>query len=268
MTDQPAAPRRESITVPGLFEVPGLVLGEGELTLLLHGSADSASCWRGVMPRVPGRVVAPSLVAARESMGGPTAGEGALRVDVRWLMPLLEHLKPRAVVGHSYGALLALRARLAGAEVGRLVLIEPIAFGLLEGPDRAAIDTLNDGFFGGVARGDLEGGLRGLVDYWNGPGAFDALPASARQRLILGADHTQAEVRSGLEDRTHGSELASLAGSLVLAGEHTTPESQRVCELLARGLGGECETIAGAGHQGPRSHPEAVASAVVEWLER
>jgi pimeloyl-ACP methyl ester carboxylesterase len=239
--------------------------------LLLHGSADSEGCWRDVMASLADgvRLVAPSLVAAR---GRPEPGAAAIDRDLEWLAALVAHTAPIAVVGHSYGALLALRAALSGVPLGGLGLLEPIAFGLLrESGDAAGVDTLNARFFGAIAGGAPEEGLRWLVEYWNGPGSWGALPAGARARLHEGLEHTVAEVRSGREDRTRRAELEVLAArlpgpALVMAGERTTDESLAVCALLGDGLGVERRLVAGAGHQAPRTHGGAVAAAIKSWL--
>ncbi len=270
MSDTPPF-ERSAIAVPGLGEVAGLV-GPGPSQLLfLHGSADSESCWREVMARL-GSGFAPSLVAARSLVGGVTSGDLALDVDRRWLVPLLQHLRPRAIVAHSYGALLALRTALADpAGAPRLALVEPIAFGLLdeEADGRSQVDELNARFFGTLEQGNPGPGVRGLVDYWNGEGAWDHLPQRARDRLLAGVVHTEAEVRSGREDRTTSAELARLVGSgaAVFAGEHTTRESHRVCARFAAALGVSAQVIPGAGHQGPRTHGPELARRLRAWLD-
>ena len=209
--------------------------------------------------------IAPSLVGAR---GEAPSAVQALELDRPWLSGLVDELAPVAVVGHSYGGLLALRAALSGDLACPLALIEPIAFGLLYGQTQGlGIEALNAQFFGALDRGEHERGLRGLVQYWNGDGSWDALPSGAITRLLAGVSHTTAEVLSGREDRTARASLAKLAGRfLVMAGERTTPESLAVCGELADGLRVPLQIIDGAGHQAPRTHGHLVGAVIREWL--
>jgi len=236
------------------------------VVLLLHGSADSEGCWRGVMGELAGRfrLAAPSLPGSRGSVGSQSR---AIDLDLPWLSTLIEGLQPLAVIGHSYGALLALAAAEAGVWRGPVGLIEPIAFGLLAPGERAAIDALNARFFGALDAGDAAGALRGLVEYWNGPGSWDGLPASARDRLMQGLPHTRAEVASGRDDATTAEGLMDLGPAAVLAGALTTRESLAVGRALAAALGVPSQSIDGAGHQAPRTHAVQVARRLGRWLD-
>lgn len=236
--------------------------------LLLHGSADSPRCWAGVQRLLEERGIAthaPPLPAA------PDVG-AALEADLPWLAEQIEALGGAVdLVAHSYGALLALRFSLSQpAAVRRLGLIEPIAFALLNGtPARDGIDQLNARFFGGLDAGRDAAAVRGLVDYWNGVGAFDSLSGGARSRLMAKLPRTRAEVASGRDDATTAAELEGLGmPAFVLAGEHTTAESKAVCRTLAGAIDAPFDLIRGAGHQGPRTHPEPVAAAIVALLRR
>lgn len=236
--------------------------------LLLHGSADSPRCWSGVIAELGPtiRVVAPSLPPA------PRDGGSALEQDLAWLHPLVQELGGAVdLVGHSYGALLGLRYALAhpGA-VGRLGLCEPIAFHLLEGsPAKEGIDALNAAFFGHLAGDRPEAALAGLVDYWNGAGAFGGLAPSARARLLGGLPRTASEVAAGRDDQSRVEELGAVRiPCFVLAGEHTTIESQEVCRSIADAVPAPYRVVSGAGHQAPRTHPCAVAESIRALLRR
>lgn len=233
--------------------------------LLLHGSADSPRCWSGVVAALDG------VDVATPPLPGPPLEGAALAGDLEWLEAIVAGLGVVDLVGHSYGALLALRFALAhpGA-VRRLGMCEPIAFHLLAGrPEMSAIDGLNAQFFGELEQGRPRRGLAGLVDYWNGPGAFDALPEGAQGRLVAGLERTAAEVASGMQDRTTAMELAALTmPCMVLAGEQTTAASLGVCARIAGATGAPYVVVRGAGHQAPRTHPDAVAGAIAALLRR
>ena len=240
--------------------------------ILLHGSADSPGCWRDVMALLAAagwRCIAPVV---------PAAWRPGVRFALDSDLPLIEGLiaatgHPGRVIGHSYGALAALRFTLqAPGSVSHLGLFEPISFGLLDDQPggRGRMDELQERFVTPVEEGRPEIGLEWLVEYWNGAGAWARLAPEARDRLAAGAHRVVAEVSSGFADRTSGTEVARLAiPTLVLAGQHTTRESLAVCSQLAQHVPGARHLVVdGAGHQMTRSHPAVVAEAIEQLLTR
>jgi pimeloyl-ACP methyl ester carboxylesterase len=235
--------------------------------LLLHGSADTPRCWSGVIANLD-----PSIdVSAPALPPAPADGGSALEHDLEWLHEQVQALGGAVdLVGHSYGALLGLRYALdRPGVVRRLGLCEPIAFNLLSGtPAKDGIDALNRSFFGRLDT-DPEAALAGLVDYWNGPGAFAAVSATARGRLLDSLARTASEVASGRDDRTTAQELLSLGiPCFVLAGERTTVESRAVCQAIADAVSAPSRIVRGAGHQAPRTHPGDVGEAIAALLRR
>ena len=79
---------------------------------------------------------------------------------------------PLHLVGHSYGAALALEAaRTLGQRVKCLVLVEPVSFHLLrqEGrPEWAEVETLGRAVLGPVAQGDDRAAAKAFMTYWLG----------------------------------------------------------------------------------------------------
>jgi pimeloyl-ACP methyl ester carboxylesterase len=254
----------------GDAELDAFVAGDpgDEPLLLLHGSADSPAAWAGVAERLEGRFY---CIAPRFP---DLAGRGVLALDgdLPWLGALLAALGARRIAAHSYGALLALRAALAGlARLDWLLLGEPIAWGLLRrdaGVERKLFELQENCLRSFDLRDDVSA-MRWLVDYWNGLGFFDVLPERARGALLAGAGRTEAEVRSGHADRSAVEDLPAIACPVrVLAGARSTAESLAVARTLAEGLPrGRLLLLPEAGHQFTRSHPDAVAGAVGE-LER
>ena len=177
--------------------------------------------------------------------------------------------EPVHLVGHSYGAFLCLRAAAEEPErVRSAVLYEPVAFGVLDARDepeaRADLDRLGDALF----RPELDGTeawLRGFVEFWNGAGAWDAMPASARRRFGAAAHKTFHEVDGIRRDLTPASAYASIrAPVLLLRGSDTITVERRTCEVLAEALpDARLEVVEGAGHMGPLTHGvEVVAHAL------
>lgn len=234
--------------------------------LLLHGSADSPACWRGVVAALQGQLqcAVPPLPAVLGA--GPDAP--ALRHDMAWLGAELDRCGARILAAHSYGALVALHwAQENPGRLDRLLLAEPIAWGIAHGDP--AIDhvlhRLDREFLAAVRSGENDAAMTMLVDYWNGPGFWARLPARVRDGLLAGISRTAAEVASGRLDATTDAAMRALDVPLVMVmGSETTAESAIVTRALAAATPGACLLVcAGAGHQMLRSHSAEVAAALL-----
>lgn len=174
------------------------------------------------------------------------------------------------LIGHSYGGLCALLLALRlGDRVGSVAVYEPVAFGLLyDAGDRDGLDDLSrvdpDGTFMADATGGDDAWLRGFVDYWNGPGAWDAMQPVARESFARVGRKTFQEVRSLMEDRTPRAAYRAIgAPTLVLRGERSPVAARHTAAILAEAIPrATLTTIAGAGHMGPLTHADAVHDAI------
>ncbi|MCO5165659.1 MAG: alpha/beta fold hydrolase [Planctomycetes bacterium] len=105
--------------------------GQGPPVLLLHGFLHSSFTWRTTIDALAARhrVIAPDLHGCGWSDRGP--GDYTLEGLTRWVQGLLATLDAgplHAVVGNSLGGALALDLALrAPGQVGRLVLVSPLA---------------------------------------------------------------------------------------------------------------------------------------------
>jgi pimeloyl-ACP methyl ester carboxylesterase len=109
--------------------------GEGPAVLLLHGFADTADCWRRVVPGLlrRHRVVAIDIPPFGRS-GQPPVRDGHGLVDYyqEYFPALFDSLELRkaVIVGHSLGGAVALTMALEHPErVDRLVLVAPAGLG-------------------------------------------------------------------------------------------------------------------------------------------
>jgi pimeloyl-ACP methyl ester carboxylesterase len=243
------------------------VRGEGPLVVLLHSGGMSGRQWRRLAELLAAthRVVAPDFLGSGQNPPWPGDAPFHFDADVSEVAAVVDSLGggPLHLVGHSYGGLIAATlARQRPQDVRSLALYDPVAFGVLQGPppdavgladlDRAALDPvfLDDALGGG------ERWFQAFVDYWNGPGAWAAMPPAARDPFLKVGRKVYFEVRSLLKDRTPASAYAVIrAPTLLLTGEKTPPAGQRVGAVLASALpSARLETVAGAGHMGPLTH--------------
>ena len=178
------------------------------------------------------------------------------------------------VVGHSYGGLVALTlARLHPSRVRSLALFDPVAFGVLYAAnDEAGLADLartapvlrpQDPAFGGS-----EPWLEAFVDYWNGPGTWQAMSAASRGAFLAIGRKVFLEVDSLQRDRTAAAAYAALAiPILILVGERSPLAARRVAEILQATLSrARLQEVAGAGHMGPISHAAEVNDLITRHL--
>jgi pimeloyl-ACP methyl ester carboxylesterase/ribosomal protein S18 acetylase RimI-like enzyme len=251
--------------------------GGGQPAVLLHGSASSAAQWRGLTGELADRfrVLAPDLHGHGGSDPWPGPGPLTLADEAAIVAALAEREgEPIHLVGHSYGAAVALRFAQAHPERLRsLALIEPVAFHLLReaGPACAALLAEIEGVAAAVARAaDGSGaGMARFIDFWNGDGAWSRMPAERRAATERRAGAVAAHFAATLaEAAPPGAWRAIRVPTLVACGTETPAPTRLIAETLIRGLPQvRALRVHGAGHMLPLTHAEQVNPAVAAQLE-
>ena len=214
--------------------------GTGPPVLLVHGGASPRATWRGL----EGLRERWTLVSAyRRGYPPSPPARHDFEVDAADLGPLLDE-RPH-VVAHSYGCLGALiAAGRAPERVGSLTVIEPPLFHLVTGdPEVARLQGLGDAVLT-HGLGTEPTVLRDFLRLAGAEGVDDGpLPAA---------------VAAGVR-RAHGGRLPREADvplqalreagvpALVASGAHA-PGVERVCDVVAGGLGARRAVCPGAGH--------------------
>lgn len=251
--------------------------GEGERVVLVHSSGMSGRQWRRLEAELEPRyrVVVPDLSGSGASPPPASTEAFHFAEDVAALVDVLRASDdPVHLVGHSYGGLLALVIAAERPELVRsLAVYDPVAFGVVhDAHDEAALADLarsDDGTFFDDATGGDARWFRTFIDYWNGAGAWDALPPPTRDGFLAVGRKVFLEVRSLLHDRTPLATWAKIAvPALVLAGERSPLAARSVGTRLAAALPrARLVTVAGAGHMGPLTHAGAVNEAIRQHLD-
>jgi len=232
--------------------------------LLVHSSGLGAAQWTRLIRSLPvSAAVAVDLTGYGDVSFDPE--QSALEQDVEVVLQHVRTLKAKAaklhLVGHSYGGLVALKAALqAPTEVTRLTLIEPVVVSLLEGDLATNMAGIVSRFEEAMLGPDPEeNALRAFVEFWSGPGAFDAMPEAIRQIMMSRAHKVVAEVRDVSACIVPEDSLSSLkVPAQVLLSEHHRPEAAAMCEALATLLNAPIRKIPGA-HMSPVTHPQETA---------
>ncbi len=262
-------------------------LGAGPPLVLLHSAGTGASQWRGVADRLASRrrLLMPNLRGyGRTPPPDPAAPPLDEEIAVVREMASLAGA-PVHLVGHSLGALVALHHALRHPEtVAGLTLIEPVIVGILHadragGDEKAQIQagrSLDEigamiaAFQGAIAAGDTAAAMRAFTEYWEDPGAWDAIPAAARLPFFARADKMTADVELAWADRTGRDAFAALAGpAQVLSAGRTTPAARDMARRIADAIpGADYAVIPDAGHMAPATHPAAVGDLLLAFGKR
>src|SRR5918997_2923495 len=99
--------------------------GEGPPLVLVHGTAADHGRWSPVLPAFEGRFAV--CAVDRRGRGGSGDSEGyAIEREFEDVAAVVDSLgEPAVLLGHSYGALVALEAALLTGNVRKLVLYDP-----------------------------------------------------------------------------------------------------------------------------------------------
>ena len=250
--------------------------GLGEPVVLLHGSGSSGAQWRALAQQLGTRyhVIVPDLYGYGGTAHWPGQGPFHLEREADIVLAVLKRAGGRAhLVGHSYGGAVALRvARLHGAALRSLSLIELVAPYLLKGTDEAAfaeMTKIGDDVARAVGCGDYFAGFESFVDYWNGPNAWAAVPLDRRFAIAARLPKVLLDFHAALNEPTRLEDFRALTTpTLLLRGARSPLPAQRTCELLAHTLpDARLETIAGAGHMAPITHGDQVNAMVAAHID-
>ena len=159
---------------PGV-DIAYLDEGSGPAIVIGHCSSASHREWLPLIEtlRSDWRVLAPDFIGYGQSDPWPATEPFTIDADVSVLRTVAGEAEGALhLVGHSYGAALALEAaRSLGPSVKSLTLVEPVSFHLLrqEGrPEWAEIERLGKSVLGAVAKGDDREAARAFMSYWLG----------------------------------------------------------------------------------------------------
>jgi pimeloyl-ACP methyl ester carboxylesterase len=156
--------------------------GTGPGVVCIHSNASTSGQWRGLMDLLAPkfRVLAPDSYDSGKSPQWPSDRVIRLRDEVALIEPVLARAgSPLALVGHSYGAAVALIAALANpSRVRAMALYEPTLFALLDAETPApneAEGIRNAVAAAGVAldEGNQDAAAERFIDYWMGTGTWN-----------------------------------------------------------------------------------------------
>ena len=251
--------------------------GSGTRVVCLHASGSSSAQWKPLMERLADRF---RLLAIDLYGSGRTPqwhGSQALTLadEVALLEPALSTAnEPFHLIGHSYGAAVALKTALTcGRKLRSLVIFEPVFISVLlkehpRHPGALEIMAARRGVREAADAGNAEASAQRFVDYWGGNGSWAQIPQARRPAALQALAGLDAQWDALLGEPT---KLAAFAGlevpTLLMVGACSPASSRAVAALLAGTLPNvRVMEIDGVGHMGPITHAEQINAAIESFL--
>jgi pimeloyl-ACP methyl ester carboxylesterase len=223
------------------------------------------------------RVLAPDSYGAGKSPAWPTGRPVRLRDEAALLEPVFARAgEPFALVGHSYGAAVALIAALAQPHrIRALALYEPTLFALLDAdsPPPNEADGIRAVVAAAVAAldtGNPVGAAECFIDFWMGSGAWAHTPEPRKATIASSVVNIRGWGSALFGELTPLEAFAALSVPvLFMIGKDSPASSLGVARLLTKTLPRvEVIEFEGLGHMGPVTHPDVVNEAISRFLER
>ncbi|HLM90916.1 MAG TPA: alpha/beta hydrolase [Thermoplasmata archaeon] len=249
----------------------------GDPTVLIHGSMVDSSNFARVVPGLSRGLTV--LTYDRRGFGGSTPGPRATPVetDTLDLAALLEatDFYPVHVVGHSYGAAVALRLAAERPELVRsLALHEPPFVGLLADRPESAVEGERflrgiDSIRAQIRAGDRPGAARNVVEIFSlTGGAWDRLPETVRDGFANLMDRWSEEYGDPDALRPRPDSLReTLVPALLTTGSESPDFLRHIRDRLAVEMPNPTvRAIPHAGHAPQVTAPEAYVGLLLTFL--
>lgn len=259
------------------FPTSFTTFGQGpRAALMIHCSLGHSGSWGGLARHLSGALTMTAFDLPGHGRSAPWGGGEELQALATDMAADFCTDGPRDVIGHSFGATVALRLALErpGA-VRSLTLIEPVLFAvaLSDRPDlRAPFAAQMRGFRQALEAGDRLAATRAFTVLWGDGTAWEDLPEpqrralSERIHLIAAGDAALYDDAGGLlrPGRLEALEIPVL----LIEGSRSPVIIPAINEGLAARLARPRRAvIAGASHMAPVTHAGQVASELLRFLD-
>jgi pimeloyl-ACP methyl ester carboxylesterase len=229
----------------------------------LHCSGSSGRQWQPLADLLGGKysVIAPDLFDSGSRGQWPGGRAFTLKDEAAPVIDIIDRLDgPVHLVGHSYGAAVALRAALARAtRVASLSLYEPMLPHVLKsiGPDGIAawheLCVLSDAVDQAVREGAYSRAAQTFFAYFNGATQWSSLTPEDQIALVHCIPKACLESRAVMTERTPLSAFARLSiPTLLMHGDCTRQPLALIARRLAEAMQAvSLHVLKGADHMAP-----------------
>jgi pimeloyl-ACP methyl ester carboxylesterase len=244
----------------------------------LHSSASSGNQWARLIGELAGwfDVIAPDLPGyakngVKPGLTIPTGDANCAPI----ILEMENRDEPVHLVGHSYGAAIAINIALSRPDlIKSLTLYEPAAFHFLNfgsGEDRqlfAQINQISGLLTAGVASGRPDLGMQTFIDFWNGEGSWENTDSKYRQIFEDNAYSVMNDFARGYAETWSLEDLSELEmPTLMMAGMQSPLIAQSVAIQIADAIPNSQFTMfTGLGHMAPAFQPERINPRIHDHL--
>ena len=264
----------KQLAVDGV-EIAYLDRGKGPVVIIGHCSSASHKEWLPLIEALEPewRVLAPDFIGYGQSGAWPEGRVFTGKADLTVLLDLAKKTKKHVhLVGHSYGAAMALEAACElGPKVQSLTLVEPVSFNLLrvEGrPEWTEIEKLGVAVLSAVSNSQDREAAAAFMRYWLGRLRWWLSPEKFKEAITATIHKVALEFMIIIEADKKLSDYASVTvPTLLIAGGKTPAPTRAVVDMLGATLpNAEVTVIKGAGHMSPFTHPSEVNRLIASHL--
>ncbi len=242
--------------------------------LMIHCSLASSEAWGGLARHLSGALTMTAFDMPGHGRSDDWDGRGEIQgVTAGIAADFLSG--PADVIGHSFGATVALRLAVERPELVRtLTLIEPVLFAvaIADAPEVARdYSAQSAAFEDAMKAGDHIEAARAFTDIWGDGVPFSAMGGNQRRRLAEQMPLVEAGNAAIFDDVARMLDPEGLARVtmpvLIVEGTVAPPIISAVCAGLERRLSDATRAIiAGAGHMAPLTHAGAVSAEILQFL--
>ena len=244
--------------------------------LAIHCSLAHAGVWRGVGEALGDLCTTTAYDLPMHGRSAPWDGTGDIH-DIATEMGRSLLKAPMDVIGHSFGATVALRLAIeTPALVRSVTLIEPVYFAaaLADGlVSKEGFASANPGFEAALEAGDMMEAARAFNRGWGDGTGWDRIPQAKRQYMAERIHFVPASTAALHDDSAGllrpGRFAQATMPALLLEGSTSPPAMGAILDSIERRLPNVTRAkVAGAGHMAPLTHPAEVAAKVRRLLAR
>ena len=250
----------------------------GTPVLALHSSGLSGLQWRRLAEKCDSqhRLLAPDFLGYGQSPPSARGIDFRYTEDLEQVLALVDALgEPFLLLGHSYGGFLALKLALErpGLVLGTC-LYEPVTWGGLASFRGCPIEDIVRRFDPKLllldkSQAGSEEYLHTFIDYWNGPGAWQAMTELQKNPVRAGAEKIAAEVYEVVTDRTPHTAYAEISRPLhILHGTSSPPEVLAMKDILQATVPHLSTACIPGGHMNPIRNPIPVNAHFSLFLQK
>jgi pimeloyl-ACP methyl ester carboxylesterase len=220
-------------------------------------------------------VLAPDSYGSGKSPDWHSDRQITLGDEVDFIEPIFVQAgTPFALVGHSYGAAVALMAALVNpSRVRALAIYEPTLFAIVgeQTPPPNGADGIRNAVLAASAAldiGDRDAAARHFIDYWMGAGTWSGTPPQRKAAIADSVANVRRWSHALFNEPTPAEAFAALNIPILYMLGGSSPESAhavaRVLIPVLRRV--RVVEFPGLGHMAPVTHPEVINAEIARFL--